>query len=280
MRGKESRALPFGLMEKAKAALVAAARYIQQNPRILLEVAMNATGMKVTVPLSVLRYFGEKLGESKKGPKDIVVEAVPPGLRVSATVNAMGTGLRVGATLSINEVNLDEQEFKMDVQLTNVVLRVAGESDSPVAALIKSGALDLSRPGNLAKYLPNRPKFIVEANGDHLVLDLMREPKITENPNVSKILGLLVPVLGLKSIGTEGDALVIALTPKPEGFPKVIQAVKNLRKSPLRKQRKDERTKTTKARVAVAGERDPLTSGCRSPRRRPRHTSRRRWWGR
>lgn len=269
-------------MEKAKAALVAAARYIQQNPRILLEVAMNATGMKVTVPLSVLRYFGEKLGESKKGPKDIVVEAVPPGLRVSATVNAMGTGLRVGATIAVNEVNLDEKEFKMDVQLTNVVLRVEGESDSPVAALVKSGALDLSRPGNLAKYLPNRPKLIVEANGDHLVLDLMREPKFTENPNVSKILGLLVPVLGLKSIGTEGDALVIALTPKPEGLPKVVEAVRNLRKAHLRPARAPHRLPRVR-RVSFRSAWRRLISWCRRrdhPRRRtsprPRCGSRRR----
>ena len=249
-------------MEKAKAALVAAARYIQQNPRILLEVAMNARGLKVTVPLSVLRYCGERLLESKKGPQDIVIEAVPPGLRVSATVNAMGTGLRIGATIAVTEVNLDEKELKLDVQLTNVVLRVEGESDSPVAALVKSGALDLSRPGNLAKYLPNRPKAIVEANGDHLVIDLLREPKLTDNPNVSKILGLLVPVLGLKSIGTEGDALVIALTPKPEGLPKVVEAVRKLRKSRLR-----------------SSPRPDVISSHRCLRRRRRDTSRRRRWG-
>jgi hypothetical protein len=142
----------------------------------------------------------------------------------------MGTGLRIGATIAVTEVNLDDEEFKMDVQLTNVVLRIEGESDSPVAALVKSGALDLSRPGNLAKFLPNRPKVIVEANGDHVVLDLMREPKFTENPNVRKILGLLVPVMGLRSIGTEGDALVIALQAKPEGLPRVVEAVRNLRK--------------------------------------------------
>jgi hypothetical protein len=216
-------------MEKAKAALVAAARYIQHNPRILLEVAMNATGLKVTVPLSALRYFGEKLGETKKGPKDLVVEAVPPGLRVSATVNAMGTPLRVGATIAINQVHLDEKEFKLDVQLTNVILRIDGASDSPVAALVKSGALDLSKPGNLVKFLPNRPKLIVEANNDTLVLDLMREPKFTEHPTVKKVLGLIVPVLGLRSIETEGDTLVIALQAKPEGLPRVVEAVKNLR---------------------------------------------------
>lgn len=218
-------------MEKAKAALVAAARYIQQNPRILLEVAINATGMKVTVPLSVLRYFGEKLGESAKGPQDVVVESAPPGLRASATVNAMGTPLRIGVTVEIKSVHLDEKEFRLDVQLTNVALRVDGESESPVAALVKSGALDLSRPGNLAKYLPNRPKAIVEAQGDRLVLDLMREPTFADNPKVKQILGLVVPVLGLKSIGTEGDALVIALQPKPEGLPRVIEAVRKLRRS-------------------------------------------------
>ena len=59
--------------------------------------------------------------------------------------------------------------MRIGMRLSDVKLALLGESDAPVATLIKSGALDLSKPGNLVKFLPKRPPAIVEAEGDRIV---------------------------------------------------------------------------------------------------------------
>ena len=59
--------------------------------------------------------------------------------------------------------------MRIGIKLSDVKLALLGESDAPVATLIKCGALDLSKPGNLVKFLPKRPPAIVEADGDRIV---------------------------------------------------------------------------------------------------------------
>jgi hypothetical protein len=209
-----------------KAALLLAGRYLREHPRVLQHVAINTVRLKVTVPLDLLRYFVAQTAGKKKAPKDVVLEASPPVLKVAASVDLMGTPIRFGAGIKVDEIRLGLEELRIEIRLSEVSLRLEGPSDSPVAALIKSGALDLSKPGNLAKYMPNRPPTLIEAEDDRIVLDLMKDAKIAQNPKVRKILEIIVPVLAIRSFGTEGDALVIALRPKPSGVPTMLQKVR------------------------------------------------------
>ena len=190
---------------------------------MLGKVVFNAAALKVTVPLDVLRYFAAKLGEGKKSaPKDVLVEGRSPALHVGASVNAMGTPIRFAASIKIEEARIGENELRFDIRLSEVTLKLEGDSDSPIGALIKSGALDLSKPGNLAKFMPNRPPALVEAGDDRIVLDLMKDVKIANNPKVRRVLDLLSPVLQLRSIQTEDDNLVIAFRANPAGVPEVV----------------------------------------------------------
>jgi hypothetical protein len=209
-----------------KAALLAAVRYIQRKPNILLHVAINAAGMKVTVPLDALRYLLRELPPSKKAPKEVVIEEQSPALRLAATVDLMGTAIRAGASMCFSDFSFSEEELKVRIELSNVNMRLESDSDSPVAALIKSGALDLSKPGNLAKYMPNRPPALIEAEDNHITLDLMKVPKIAANPKVRRVLELITPVLTIRSLSTEKDSIVIGLQPKPAGIPQVIHSVR------------------------------------------------------
>ena len=94
-------------------------------------------------------------------------------------------------------------------------LEVLEGGDSPVAGLIKSGALDLSKPGNLLAFLPNRPPMIVDAQDDRVVIDLLKVPKLAGNPMVQKALAVLTPVLSLRSIRTKDDHLEMQLHATP-----------------------------------------------------------------
>jgi len=107
-----------------------------------------------------------------------------------------------------------------------VKLALIGDSDAPIATLIKSGALDLSKPGNLVRHIPKRPAMIVEAGGDRVVIDLFKIPKIAQNERVRKILSVITPVLGIRAIETDRDHLYVALRASPAGLQRSLEAIR------------------------------------------------------
>ena len=98
--------------------------------------------------------------------------------------------------------------------------------DVPNALLLKSGALDLSKPGNLANFMPKRPPALVEAKDDRLVLDLMKVPKIAENPKVKTVLGVVTPVLVIRDIVVANDHIQIAWRPRIAGLAEALSALR------------------------------------------------------
>lgn len=214
-----------------RAMVKAAVGYVRKNPDEVVRAAVNATTLRFGVPLASLRWLATQAagGGGKRAPKDIEIASAPPALKFGATVDAMGTPLRASAAVKIDEVTISEETLRIGVRLRDVKLQVTDDSvESPVATLIKSGALDLSKPGNLVKFIPKRPPMIVEAEGDRIVLDLMKVPKIANDPRVKKILGVLSPVLGIRSIETDRDHLYVKLRASPAGLPEAISKVKDI----------------------------------------------------
>ena len=149
-----------------RALVSAAVGYVRRNPDEILKAAVNAASLRFGVPLAALRYAAGQLKPGKRAPKDIEIATAPPALRLSASLDAMGTPVRASAAIKVDEVSVTPEAVRIGVRLSDVRLSLLAESDSPVATLIKSGALDLSKPGNLVKYIPKRPPAIVEAEGD------------------------------------------------------------------------------------------------------------------
>ena len=72
-----------------------------------------------------------------------------------------------GLTITITELELSGERVRAKIVLSELGLTLLDASSStPVAGLLKSGALDLSKPGNLVKMLPKRPDAIVETSDD------------------------------------------------------------------------------------------------------------------
>lgn len=213
-------------MFKPRAILQAALGYVRKNPDEVVRAAVNAASLRFGVPLAALRWFAGQLPEGKKAPKDIEIGSSPPALRVGATVDAMGTSVRASAAIKIDEISVSSDSIRVGIRLRDVKLALVGDSDSPVATLIKSGALDLSKPGNVVKVLPKKPDAIVEANDDRIVLDLMKIPKIADNPRVRRLLSTITPVLSVGAIETDKDHLYIRLKATPAGLPQTIGAIR------------------------------------------------------
>jgi hypothetical protein len=208
---------PLALLERAVG-------WIRNHPEDLLGAAIDAAALKLTIPLDALRFLAAQ-AKGKNAPEDLDIVAVPPGLRVGATLNAMRTKLRVSGTLLIDEMSLSQDELRFTVRLRHVSLAVIGTSESPVATLINSGALDLSRPGKLISNLPKRPAFVVEADGDRVVIDLMRDPKLARR--LGKAAALLTPLLTVRSVESKGDALLLQLACLPNGLLGAIGSIRD-----------------------------------------------------
>lgn len=211
-----------------RAALRSAGRFIAKNPTTMLSMARHALGMRIAVPLDALRWFISNTPPSKKAPQDVTITPRPPAIGIGATVDLMGTTVRAGASIRIDQIEVGEEKFRVTLRLSDVTMKVLGESFTPVAGLIKSGALDLSKPGNLAKFMPKKSPVLAEAHDDVIVLDLMQEPKFAANDRVRGILGTLTPVVQVSGMSTEGDFLILQLRASPFGIPRALNAARQL----------------------------------------------------
>jgi len=213
-------------MLDARELLSAAVDYVRRNPDELVKAAVNAAGLRFGVPIAALRYLTSHSTLPKKAPKDIDIGSAPPALRLSMSVDAMGTPVRVTAAIKIDEIDLSPGSMRVGIRLSEVKLTLLGESDAPVATLIKSGALDLSKPGNLVKFLPKRPGAIVEAEGDRIVLDLMKVPAVADNWRLRRALEIVTPIINVRAVETDRDHLYVALKASPRGLPRALAAIR------------------------------------------------------
>lgn len=211
-------------MSIASLALSAAGGYLRRNPGEISRAVRNLIGLRAGVPIDALRWLMEQAAKGGK-IQDPVITEVPPGLRVTATVDLMKTPVRASAVVYIDRVKIDSNQIRLDVRLEEIWLEVIGESASPVAALLRSGALDLSKPGELAKYM-DLPPVIVDARDNKVALDLMREPKIGDNPVVRQALSVLTPLLTMHGIESDERHLNIVFRALPQGVGSAATAIR------------------------------------------------------
>jgi hypothetical protein len=202
--------------------------YLRVHPEELGRAVRSALGLRFGVPLAALRWIGQQAERSGK-VEDFHIDPVPPGLRLSGNLDAMNTPIRASAIIFVERVVFNDEELTVALRLEEVMLKLNGDSDSPVAALIKSGALDLSNPGTLVNFMPGRSPVVAEANGNRIVLDLMRDPNIGKNPLVRRAVSLLTSFLTLHGVESDTKHLDIAFRALPTGLGGAAQSLrKNL----------------------------------------------------
>ncbi len=212
-------------MKNALAMFLAAGGYMKKHPGEAVRAVRNVSELRFGLPIAALRWFASRV-RGKKAPKDVQVDAAPPGIRAGATIDLMGTEVRATSTVVIENVAINADELRFEVRISDVQMEVLGDNAdaSPIAALLKSGALDLSKPGNLAAYMPKRPEMLVEAVDDLVVLDLMKHPKIAGNPTVRAAIAAITPVLSIRAIETDSEHLDVLLQLSPSGVSEAVAA--------------------------------------------------------
>src|SRR5262249_40227399 len=178
----------------------AGAGYIRRRPGELLNVARNAAGLKLTIPLDALRWLDEHLPKGKSSPKDVVIGAASPALSFALTSELMGNAFRVGADVRVEELDAGPDRLQLVLRVANLTLKALGAQDSPMANLFR--AMDLSKPAALLNFMPGRPPAIVDAKDDRFVVDLLKVPKIASNPMVRRLLEIVTPILSIGDVRT------------------------------------------------------------------------------
>jgi hypothetical protein len=179
-----------------------AKQYLQRHPEELGRVLRGLLGLRLGVPLDAIRWLAAQAARSGSA-RDIEIDSVPPGFRVAATFELMRTTVRGAATLYVERMRLTGEEARIELRLEDVTLSLVEDATTPVALLIKSGALDLSRPANLLKHLPTRPPFLLEARDNRVVLDFIRHPAIAANDPLRHALHAVTSVVTLHGLETD-----------------------------------------------------------------------------
>ncbi|MBN2195009.1 MAG: hypothetical protein JW751_19485 [Polyangiaceae bacterium] len=208
----------------ARAAGIAAASYVWHRPEVLLRLARGVAGARIGVPLDAVRWL-VCASLPNAGAREVSLMAVPPGVRVGATIDLLGNEVRATGVLYLEEVEADAEVLRLTIRLADLSLELLRATpDSPVATLLQSGALDLSKPGNLAAFMPRRPPYLVEARDDRIVLDLLRHPALAGSGG-RRILTAVAVWLGVAGIESDWEHLDLVLRPFPEGLSGVVRRV-------------------------------------------------------
>jgi len=201
-------------------------RYAATHPRQVGEIARHALSRRLAIPLDLVRWAVTLMPSGDQSPKDLTVIAQPPALGLGATANLMGTELRVDAALLIDAIDATTDAAKITFRIKDLRASVLNNLQGNLAKLLASGALNLSKPASLLGMIGKKPAAILEAKDDRFVIDLLKFPKLAQNPSFQKALAAVTPVLAVGDIHTEGDLLVIGLRANPRRIRESIQALR------------------------------------------------------
>lgn len=201
-------------------------KYFRGHPEEVARLVKSSFGLRFGVPLAAFRWIIEQVVNDIDG-LDPQIEAVPPGLKLGATLERMETRIRVSMILYVTRVQISSDQARVHLRFEDVSLRVLSEKKTLVSALINSGALDIGQIGNLVRELPQRPPVIVEASNDRIVIDLMQSPRFAGNNIVRHFAGLLSSLITVHGVQTESEHLDVVFRALPRGGGAAVDAIEN-----------------------------------------------------
>ena len=204
----------------------AAATYIRAHPEEVTRAIRGGIGLRFGMPLAAFRWLVARLVDDAQG-LDPVLEARPPGLFVAATTERMQTRMRISAVVYVTKIRVDAMGVRMDLRVDELRIDILSDERTVLAALIKSGALDVSQLGDLMRELPETPEFLVEADGQRMVIDLMRAPSLSKNALLRHAIGLVSALVTVQGLETEDDHVDVQLRPLPRGTRNVFRAFRS-----------------------------------------------------
>ena len=201
-----------------------ASRYLRGHPEEVARILRSSFGLRFGVPLAAFRWLVEKLVDDVNG-LDPEISACPPGLRIGMTIEKMETRIRFQAVIYVARVDVSSTQIRLELRFEEVELKILSEKKTVVAALVNSGALNISQLGALISELPGMPPVIVEAAENRIVFDLLKSQQL-DNRVVRHLVGLWSSLITVDGVETETDHLDVVFRALPKGRSAAMDSVR------------------------------------------------------
>jgi len=183
------------------------------DARQALRFATRALGGRISIPLSSIR--------SRLGPMfekvSLRIEAASPGLRLEGRAQALGAPIHFAARIDAEGVRVEGEERTVRIRLSEVTLSTPDDAPGPLADAIRSGMIDTKNPATLIGNTVSLPDMVVAAEGQDLVIDLMKAPAIERDEILKAALAAATSYLGVTGIRASDDAIEFQLGLLPGG---------------------------------------------------------------
>jgi len=145
------------------------------------------------------------------------IEPASPGLVVRGKARALGAPIDFTARVDADGVHVEGQRRTVRIRLSEVELSTSADAPGPLADAIRNGLIDTRNPGTLIGNMVSLPDMIVEAKGEHVVLDLMRIPAIARDEMLRASIAALTSYLCVREIRVRDDAIELRFGLLPAG---------------------------------------------------------------
>ena len=178
-----------------------------------LQLLLQALGGRISIPLSEIR--GRLAQLSKKVALEI--EAASPGLRIRGEAHALGAPISFAARVDADGVRIEGEQRTVRIRLSEVELSTSEDAPGPLADAIRNGMIDTDNPATLIGNMISLPDMIVEAQGQDVVIDLMRVPAIQRDEMLRTAVAAATSYVCVKGIRVSDDAIELQLGLLPGG---------------------------------------------------------------
>ena len=181
--------------------------------RQALSLLIGALGGRISIPLSAIR--SRMAGLSEK----VVIEIEPasPGLRLQGNAHALGAPIAFAARIDADGIRVEGEKRTVRIRLSEVRLSTSDDAPGPLADAIRTGMIDTGNPATLIGNMVALPDMVVSAEGQDVVIDLMKAPAIERDEIWKAALAAATSYLCVTDIAIEGDAIQLRLGLLPGG---------------------------------------------------------------
>ena len=184
-----------------------------REPAQALRLLLHALGGRISIPLSSIRSRIARVSEKVA----LEIEAVSPGLRIQGEAHALGAPIYFAARIDADGVHIEGEQRTIRLRLSEVDLSTSEDAPGPLADAIRNGMIDTNNPATLIGNMISLPDMIVEAQGDVVVIDLMRVPAIQRDEMLRTAIAAATSYLCVKGIRVSDDAIELQLGLLPGG---------------------------------------------------------------
>lgn len=174
---------------------------------------MQALAGRISIPLSAVR--DRLIGISEKVEIDIA--EAPPGLRVRGQAHALGAPIAFSTRIEAKGVDVQGERRTVRIRLSEVALATDDDAPGPLADAIRNGMIDTANPATLIGNMISLPDMIVEAEGQDIVVDLMKVPVIARDETLRAAVAAATSYLCVTGIEVADDSILLKIGVFPGG---------------------------------------------------------------